>query len=79
MLASDMLRMQEQRWTGLKTKKINENLLKRKRNRKRQKKVMKNYSNFEYLNIPGKEFNVNKFTEQIILFQEKNQYSVTLG
>ena len=38
-----------------------------------------NYSNFEYLNIPGKELNVNKFTEQIILFQEKNQYLVTLG
>ena len=30
-----------------------------------------NYSNFEYLNIPGKELSVNKFTEQIILFQEK--------
>ena len=29
------------------------------------------YTNFEYLNIPGKEFNVNKFTEQMILFQEK--------
>ena len=30
------------------------------------------YSNFEYLNIPGKELNVNKFSEQIMLFQEKN-------
>ena len=29
------------------------------------------YSNFEYLNIPGKELNVKKFTEQKILFQEK--------
>ena len=29
-----------------------------------------NYSNFEYLNIPGKKLNVNKFTEQV-LFQEK--------
>ena len=28
--------------------------------------------------IPGKELNVNKFTEQI-LFQEKKQYSVRLG
>ena len=37
-----------------------------------------NYSNFEYLNIPCKELNVNKFTEQIRLFQEK-QYSVTFG
>ena len=37
-----------------------------------------NYSNFEYLNIPGKVLNVNEFTEQI-LFQEKEQYSVTLG
>ena len=30
-----------------------------------------NYSNFQYLNIPGKEVNVNRFTEQIISFQEK--------
>ena len=33
-----------------------------------------NYSKFVYLNIPGKEFNVNNFTEQI-LFQEKNLFS----
>ena len=32
-----------------------------------------NYPNFEYLNIPGKEINVNKFTEQI-LFQEKTKF-----
>ncbi len=38
-----------------------------------------NYSNFEYLNIPGKELNVNRFTEKIISFQEKKQYLVTLG
>ena len=31
-----------------------------------------NHSNFEYLNIPGGEPNVNKFTEQIFLFKEKN-------
>ena len=31
-----------------------------------------NYLNFEYLNIPGIEFSENKFTEQIILFSEKN-------
>ena len=30
-----------------------------------------NYSNLEYSNIPGRKFNVNKFTGQIILFQEK--------
>ena len=36
------------------------------------------YSNFEYLNIPGKELNVNRFTEQIS-FQEKKQYSVTFS
>ena len=29
-----------------------------------------NYSNFEYLNIPGSELNLNKSTEQIS-FQEK--------
>ena len=28
-----------------------------------------NYSNFEYLNIPGRELNANEFTEQIKLFQ----------
>ena len=37
------------------------------------------YSNFEYLNIPGKELNVNKFTEQIILFQENLTNTGTLG
>ena len=26
-----------------------------------------NYSNFEYLNTPGKELNVNNFTEQVLL------------
>ena len=30
-----------------------------------------NHSNFEYLDIPGKDLNVNKFPEQIISFQEK--------
>ena len=30
-----------------------------------------NYSNFEYSNIPGKELNLNKFIEQIILFKRK--------
>ena len=37
-----------------------------------------NYSNFEYLNISGKELNVNKFTEQIILFQEKKTNKKTI-
>ena len=36
-----------------------------------------NYSNFEYLNIPGRELNENEFPVQIF-FQEKKQYSVTL-
>ena len=30
-----------------------------------------NYLNFECLNIPGKELNVNKFTDQMILSQIK--------
>ena len=34
--------------------------------------VRVNYSNFEYLNIPGKELNLNKFTEQVISYQEEN-------
>ena len=33
-----------------------------------------NYSNFEYLNISGKELNVNDITEQILL-QEKPKFS----
>ena len=33
-----------------------------------------NYSNFECLNIPSKELNVNRFTEQIILFQGKTNF-----
>ena len=34
-----------------------------------------NYSNFEYLNIPGKELTVNRFTEQILFYEETFQSS----
>ena len=33
-----------------------------------------NYKNFGYLDIPDKELNVHKFTEQIILFEGKTVY-----
>ena len=32
-----------------------------------------NYSKFEYSNIPGKELNVNKFTEPIFFQEKKNR------